>query len=1273
MIKITGVFALVVIMSALAVPGNFPGVWPYETLIGIEYLESADGQFPVCADILSCYFDSARNRIRVRLPLMTNYVTGINEYSQSNTTIEVMLRPGAPSDGKKDLSVTDEILIAVGHDGRTTATDAYGNAIEVTDVYFSPEFGTIEAEVCPPGGTGSSAARPNVLIRTFVDGEPADVAYFDATYDPTYTTNCAFMHHGNQSLSYTDVLRGRWDDGGSGGWSGFDEVLEVHQLYSVPGNFHMSGTIQTGAEWYDPDFNTWLANGVTAGWAEMNTSVYAQHIMPFVADEMNDWAAAIEGDMVLDRYGFEPRVAWVPERVFLDGPGGAYPNSGVSDYIADDFTDNGVWAIILDDNVHLSGYDNHQIHYLSGSTLRLIPRDNDFTGKLHAGDGGGALNNLIGMANDASGPYRIAVYADDWEMAAEMGEWASSMPNALDSYEWIIQQCNIESAWLSTWKLTDAVSSPNFNGSTLTPSYGTHSSIGGTGGYGGVDNSWYTHWAGYASPSDQHGTPWNFGYIWSDAKNNLMTCPDNNTSQSGWYVMMSMLYETGWHDGMGGPISGWEMKHSTHIKNANVYAEAARWVNGDLGLGTSATYNDWDHDGDNEIILSNDRVLAVFEHVGGRAHWIFARGGGTSWEGSIAGNDVAYWEGTEGDYNDANHIAPLSDVGVGGSDYEHNIYTSSIEYSGADSAVILLSNYYLQKRIKVVPTQPYLHVYYDTGPDLTYIKSGFTPDLVDIIWNAQVDRLWSAGGYAGYYNPNTHASAAIIMGDAGATHSSDFQSTILKGDEISGQGGFGFLLFAGELSDVSGMTSTTLAGLASGLSDVYPPIAYYASYHPGTGVMEIAFGDTVKYSSVVMTNIGIDSDGDGATDVDLDGTCTVINTSHAKIMRLQLSAAKMAAVDALTMTDPYLWLSAGAFIDMRDIPNLAQTATGDNAVALNVLPNTSITIDGFIDTTEWVSATHVLDDPDDDSEWGVTNELYDLYMYWDETYFYVGLHGVKETSRSLYVNSWLVYLDTDWGGPDGQSDLSAIDAWDRNAVFSCGFLADIQYGSWGAADGDVWEIQSATVAVNISDGVIVNTDLTAVRPGSEFAISWDAIYGLGAGFVDPNANIAICASIAGTNDDDDLGGDCIPNQSSAIFPTLDSFYVQLIDGNGDGLPDDFFDVVAVRENNIAKPAIFAISAYPNPFNASVTISLSVIPGLTRNPEIEIYDVNGRLIEKISDNRSESAKPSSTFAFGAYRWQPDESLPSGVYLVRATVGPSTCSGAETMTKRVVYLK
>jgi predicted acyl esterase len=107
------------------------------------------------------------------------------------------------------------------------------------------------------------------------------------------------------------------------------------------------------------------------------------------------------------------------------------------------------------------------------------------------------------------------------------------------------------------------------------------------------------------------------------------------------------------------------------------------------------------------------------------------------------------------------------------------------------------------------------------------------------------------------------------------------------------------------------------------------------------------------------------------------------------------------------------------------------------------------------------------------------------------------------------------------------------------------------------------------------------------------------------------------------------------------------------------------------------PNSISIETYPNPFNSAVTISFdygseSVKPLST----IEIFDVNGR---KVDDGTvgANCIRPfdGSTPTTREFTWRPDESLPSGVYLVRAHFDTRSPSGAEATvaTKRVVYLK
>ena len=109
-----------------------------------------------------------------------------------------------------------------------------------------------------------------------------------------------------------------------------------------------------------------------------------------------------------------------------------------------------------------------------------------------------------------------------------------------------------------------------------------------------------------------------------------------------------------------------------------------------------------------------------------------------------------------------------------------------------------------------------------------------------------------------------------------------------------------------------------------------------------------------------------------------------------------------------------------------------------------------------------------------------------------------------------------------------------------------------------------------------------------------------------------------------------------------------------------------FDGIA----EVIMPTVLSINITPNPFNSAVSIS---------SPEgaiVEIFDINGRIVFKTPVGEGLRALPSGGDAEnGSTRrcspteivWCPDESLGSGVYLLRAKIGD------ESVTKRVVYLK
>ncbi len=1200
--------------------------WPSGSLKAVdEVIETGDGEFSP-GDILSLYVseDDGYRNIRVSLVSMKDIRTGEDIFASKQVRIYVLVdnAPGGELTLPHGLSGTapfawDEAvevqttgdgqalrLLRPALDGaRVTETGAsQQEALDGDSRGVAPSAGDVSA-----AGSGTEASAAGKFSEELLDGRmvnvvkkydailalmpvsPPPVRLTDSDGNPVtnycvvsasgdqvldvltaqdpaplvYEANVAFAHHGNQGLGHSDVFHGRW---GAEDDSGFDETLEKHQSANIPGNFHLSPLLQTAQLWDhncgDPmDFNAWLATGVSSGWAGMLSSAYGQHIMPFVQDDMNDWSVNIETQMTNTRYSYYPRVAWIPERVWLSPS--VYPNAGVADWIGDNWTPHGVNGVILDDDLHGMGYDNHQIHTLNGTSLRVILRDSDFTGKMHAGDGAGALAVLQSLASSGSGTYRIVVYADDWEMAAAVGGWEVTMPYAKGTYDWMIDKCVSESSWLHTWKLADALNNPNFNGSsTMNVTDGTYWSIGGTDGYGGSNNAWYTHWAGYVpyvTGGDGYGNCAggggnckNYGTMWDDAYDALMAAPDNNISQAGWYVMMTNLHELGWHDYMGGPISDWVKKYSSHVKNANVYAEASRWAGGLYVDPTGAYLSDIDNDGYSELVMYNDRVFAVFESIGGRAVNVFAKGPG--YDFSVVGADNAYWYGTEADYNDGNHVGALSDVSP---HFEHSFYSMAVNRASGDTVEATFECGGIRKVVRLFLGQPYIDAVYYTGGQDTYIQTGFSPDLVDLVWNASMNRIWvSDVAYMGQRNPNTGATGAYVIGDGGCSHVKDFTGTIMKGDEIKGRQAFEFFVYAGKTSPPDGAGRIAeLDALADSLYDKVRPEVVASTYYPGRDELSVEFTEDVAYDLVTLAGISIDDDDDGVAEVTLDGGSSVLNTADATVIIIAVASATASQIEALNTSNMRLLLAPNTVYDVNGNGNLAVTNEDDKMISYG--PPTEISVDGYLTSGEWPACALAVPDSND-SEWTAANEIDGLYVTWDSTYLYLALDG------EVSANSWLIYLDTDPGGPDGQTNLTAIDHWERGTVFTApGFKADWQYGCYqhqGQYDSDsFFKITSATTSVEYSDSILSAFDSMhnyGDAGGSELAIPWSVLFGLGEGRVPSNCQVSIVASLCWDPEPDGvLGGDSAPSNISAVLPTIDRVHTFAVDQNGDGWPD----------------------------------------------------------------------------------------------------------------------
>ncbi len=115
--------------------------------------------------------------------------------------------------------------------------------------------------------------------------------------------------------------------------------------------------------------------------------------------------------------------------------------------------------------------------------------------------------------------------------------------------------------------------------------------------------------------------------------------------------------------------------------------------------------------------------------------------------------------------------------------------------------------------------------------------------------------------------------------------------------------------------------------------------------------------------------------------------------------------------------------------------------------------------------------------------------------------------------------------------------------------------------------------------------------------------------------------------------------------------------------------------MAISERKL--PLENSISTYPNPFNSALRISVAGVGALPGSGQfgVQIFDIAGRIVADLPVINCGLPQVVPTQII----WQPDASLGSGVYLVRARLDPDgptarfTDRGGAEVTKRVVYLK
>jgi hypothetical protein len=228
------------------------------------------------------------------------------------------------------------------------------------------------------------------------------------------------------------------------------------------------------------------------------------------------------------------------------------------------------------------------------------------------------------------------------------------------------------------------------------------------------------------------------------------------------------------------------------------------------------------------------------------------------------------------------------------------------------------------------------------------------------------------------------------------------------------------------------------------------------------------------------------------------------------------------------------------------------------------------------------------------------------------------------------------------------------------------------YANSAANASGTFATEAGMGKVSISDGGIATTDLQLYQPGlylipgQTYSVSFKA---------KSSAIRTITASIQLYNNpwtgywtktiDLDTSTQTFGEYSFVYYGSLSdelriNFYCG---GNTNAVWIDDIDLHAETGTMSEKasrmlPAACVVTAAPNPFNYSVTITLSGVPG-NLLPIVQVYDLAGRQINTLLLRRK------SSNGFSA-QWNT-EGNPSGVYLIK------TKAGNKTMLKKIFLVR
>lgn len=618
--------------------------------------------------------------------------------------------------------------------------------------------------------------------------------------------------HGNQAVQPGSVTQSLINNGAS---AGFYRPLDAHEAYGVPFALHVTPTLASAIQWakvatgspngfHDgPAFNTRIGNLIGAGTVDLLGSTFSDHMLDYFSSAHNVDNISLANSFLTTIYGHAPSTAvfWTPERVSDSGVLQKVKDAGFNYTFVDQMRHIFKW---FGRNSAL-GDDGYRVNQINSMNAFVI--SDGVSNQLFANTDNGLpslLRQLLNRKARDGQQDQVITFVNQWE---DFGVKANA-----DAYDknirWLANHPWIE--LVTPDQVASGQVSYNSNGGTTTQfgsvSRGNNLSLPNVAKdfIDHADEENYDNWyngrsgleeslkgklfnirTGVPMPNDTAhaygllGTSGIVNTAWNSVNGIIPTAANNGLFSLARATLHASEFETAFHDNTNNDLSkfstgayinpdtsnqnlaGFSKVAQSQTREAAIYARVNTWAQAASGgnyAGTSvAGQEDVDLDGENEYLLYNDRLFALFESggpsngpaksLGGRMIGAWLRDIDTGYVTQVAGNQISY-AGSETEEEGAGNFVSgvvnsfrtsgfkdwfvkTNTVPAGTFNYVNDFYGVTPVSMGW---TFTSSDGKIAKTITLAPGKNALQAnYVTTGVTQMFVRFGLSPDLLDLL------------------------------------------------------------------------------------------------------------------------------------------------------------------------------------------------------------------------------------------------------------------------------------------------------------------------------------------------------------------------------------------------------------------------------------------------------------------------------------------------------------------------------------------------------------